>query len=153
MGEYSIKDLSRLVGKSQQSLYKLLRKNPEFAEIVAKNSREGANRAKIYLYPCLEWLTEHYKLEPIPDDAEETELDDDALYYRSKYRKLKQRVKELKAELEQVKKDKDRLLTLLENEQQQRQGLLMTIVADREEKRLLAPAKKRISLFGKQRSK
>ena len=161
--EYTIKDLSRLINKSEQSLYKLIKKNTEFAEIVKQNSREeGLNHTKLYAEPCLEWLIKHYNLDRkklVLDgvgvgktDNAETEKPDttspvdkpvegDLETYigelESKVAKQKKRIKSLKADIERLTADNDRLLTLLENEQKQREGLLMTLVAEKREKHLM----------------
>lgn len=155
--EYTIKDLSRLINKSEQSIYKLIKKKAEFASIVEANSREeGANHTKLYSQPCLDWLIKHYKIELVDDGVGigDTENAKDKTpnttsptieSLSSKVEKLRKRVKRLKAENERLIEENDRLLTLLEKEQETRQGLLVSLVAEKKEKHLLLedPEKKK----------
>lgn len=166
--EYTIKELSQLINRSQQSIYKLIKKNVEFAAIVKEHSREkGLNHTKLYDEVCLEWLNGYYKIGLVAngvgsistdnaksetpttnapvDKPNEADLNAYIDELEHKVSKQKKRIKSLKAEIERLAADNDRLLTLVENEQKQREGLLMTLVAEKREKHLMLedPSKKR----------
>ena len=155
--EYTIKDLSRLINKSEVSIYKLINKKKDFAEIVNKNSRiDPQNHSKLYAQPCLDWLSQYYKIQLVDDGVGKTILENEKGKnpnnnaplnqvktgledYEAEIKRLKKRIKHLKAERKQLRSENDRLfnensriLTLLENEQK---GRLMSVVVDN--KRLL----------------
>ena len=157
--EYTIKDLSRLTDKSQQSIYKLINKNTEFAEIVKNNSRSiGLNHSKLYSKPCLDWLINYYKIQLVDDGVGQDKIEEKSAsnpqtnapskpvesglstalnQTEAKIKRLKKKIKSLKAENERLLAENDRLLSLLEKEQEQRQGLLMTMIAEKKEKHIL----------------
>ena len=163
--EYTIKDIVRIIGKSEQSIYKLMRKNKEFSAIVAANCREDTNsRTKFYNETVLNWLKNHYKIELVEDRVDraktetetakmpettappptkpdekglETDLETYTAELEAKVRRQRKKIKSLKAEIERLLTEKDRLMTLLEKEQEQRQGLLVSLVAEKKEKHIL----------------
>ena len=145
--EYTIKDLSRLINKSEVSIYKLINKKKDFAEIVNKNSRiDPLNHSKLYAQPCLDWLSQYYKIQLVDDGVGNTILENEKGEnpnnnaplnqikssledYEAEIKRLKKRIKHLKEERKHLITENDRLLTLLENEQK---GRLMTVVADKQ---------------------
>lgn len=170
--EYTIKEIVSRVGKSEQSIYKLMRKNKEFSAVVAANCREAENsRTKYYNQAVLNWLLNYYKIELVEDGAGkakieaetaetpqttsplskpveeglETDLEAYVEELEAKIRRKNKKIKSLKAEIERLLNDNNRLMTLLEKEQEQRQGLLVSLVAEKKEKHILLeePAEKK----------
>lgn len=58
---YSMKDLSRLTGKTEQTLYRLGRKNSDFKRVLEDNQRTVSN-GKRYNENVLKWLLGHYEI-------------------------------------------------------------------------------------------
>ena len=163
--EYTIKEMVSRTGKTEQSLYKLMRKNKEFAAVVAANPprEDGKNRTKYYNQTVLNWLLNYYKKElventvaPSKNEAKTADFpqtnapaskptNDSLETLQAKIKRQKKKIKSLKADIERLQSDKERLLSLLEKEQEQRQGLLVSLVAEKKEKHILLdePAKKK----------
>ena len=58
---YSMKDLSRLTGKTEQTIYRLGRENSDFKSVLKENQRKVSN-GKRYGAPVLQWLLNHYEI-------------------------------------------------------------------------------------------
>ena len=58
---YSMKDLSRLTGKTEQTIYRLGRENSDFKTVLEENQRKVSN-GKRYGAPVLQWLLNHYEI-------------------------------------------------------------------------------------------
>ena len=170
--DYTVKQLCEMLSISEQTFYKLLKKHKDFSEIVEENSRPvGKNKKRLYGEKCLEWLRNHYKTELVEDRVGQSNsntenakspnttspsskpvekgLESGLETYigelEAKVARQKKRIKRLNAENERLLEDNNRLLSLLEKEQEQRTGLLMTIVAEKQEKHILLddPEKKK----------
>ena len=132
--EYTITELSKGIGKSKQSIYTLIKTNAEFKKLVTDNSRMD-KKSRLYNAKCLEWLKQYYREEKNEDktNTEENRAESvDEIAYEAKYKKLKKKVKRLKAEIERLQVENDRLLSMLEKEQEQRQGLLYGLLASKQ---------------------
>lgn len=143
MTEYTIKDITAIVNRTPQRLYKLMRENKELSGIVAENSREtGENRAKVYGEPVLQWFISHYNIDynSKPANESQPETDSESLY--RKIGKLKRRIKKLKAENERLSEENHRLLTMLEKEQEQRQALLYGLFSQQHKQKLIEEPKR-----------
>lgn len=65
---YSMKDLSRLTGKTEQTIYRLGRKNSDFKTVLEENQRTVSN-GKRYNENVLKWLLGYYEItEPTEAD-------------------------------------------------------------------------------------
>lgn len=158
MAEYTIKDLSTALNKTEQSLYKLIKKNDELAKLIDDNSREiGTNHKKLYGEPVLEWLIKHYKLkssltddsvgvsssgEKTEDEPKITPRDNDSdtvdkpVDYKKKYKRLKKQYDELAEAY-------DNLSAMFENERNEKQAILKLFAMEKAEKQALLPAPKK----------
>lgn len=60
---YSMKDLSRLTGKTEQTIYRLGRENSDFKTVLEANQRKVSN-GKRYGENVLNWLLSYYEITP-----------------------------------------------------------------------------------------
>ena len=154
--EYTIKDISQKVVKSETTLYKLMKKNRELAELLKDEKNKRIDRLTNIVYyseNVYNWFCAYYEIEKTiekaqprqktedkavnaPDDTAPLE-DAEIEYYKSRIRKLKKRVKHLKAENERLIAENDRLLTLLEQGQKHLEGVIVGFIAEKKEKHLL----------------
>ena len=143
--EYTIKELCELIGKSEQSIYKLMQSHDDFSAIVKENSRRaGSTPTKVYNENVLAWLKTHYniKTDDSTQSRAETIIHDNKKLIK-KVEKLRRIIKKLRAEKENLLAENDRLLTMLEKEQETRQSILLSFVAERQKQIYLDKPKRR----------
>ena len=163
--EYTIKDISLIIGKSPQTIYKQIRKDKELKQIVEDPANKRTDRLTNTIYyseNVLDYLCALYEIKKtieksVPPQSEEqkpaehpketapTVEDTDITYYTDKIKSLKKKLKHQKEENKRLIAENERLLTLLEQGQKHLEGIIVGFMAEKKEKTLLLedPARKK----------
>lgn len=149
---YDVKTLCQRSNISQQTLYRLIKDNEEFRELVETGRKKRGNS---YLYPeeVLQWLLEYYSVSSEPTETKDTQQEETPVKASEspsepsetvdrekplldKINALEAEIRALEAKLED--KEQERKALFLQNNQ-----LLYLLSQEKQEKQALLPAPKK----------
>jgi hypothetical protein len=121
---YTMEELSKAVGLTQQTLYKLRRENAIFAEVAKANSRKRG-RGILYGEVVLEWLKEHYYVGGESSESATPAVNEPTLAIDAGIvAKYEGEIERLTARIAELEQQQGILLLLLSQEKQEKQALL-----------------------------
>lgn len=139
---YSMRDLSTILNKSPQALYKLIKQNQSLSTIINENSEKNGRFIK-YGEPVLSWLVDYYGISLNQEGEKEAPEAPvivpaviDVKVYEDKINALESQIQALTASLG----DKDKEISYFKEQNAQ---LLLLLQLEKQEKALLLSAPKK----------
>lgn len=121
---YSIDDIADLVGKSKQSLYKLIKNNKELSPIVTQN-KQTVGKLVMFDQPVVDWFIDYYKPNLEKESIEKSSLEDVIINdLRDRVAYLEQQIKEKDDQIKKANEISSQALLELNLERTEKMKLL-----------------------------
>lgn len=147
--EYTVKQISAIIGRSEQTLYKVFKKKgiQELVDDTAHCRLDEVSKIKYYDEAILDAICKRYGIEKkelvedsvVGDNPENADAESPqyTALLEEKLAEKSRRIKRLKKENERLKAEIDRLLTIIEGKEEKEKGYLVSIMSSMKKEQLL----------------